>query len=78
MCVCVRVCLWCGLATVCVCYVHVCVSVVWAGPRVCVHACVCVSDCSMTGLGGGGRPREAFVLTLKGDHCSSVLFILGW
>ena len=41
----------------------------------CVCVCVCVSVVC-AGLGYGGGLREAFVLTLKGNHHSSVLFIL--
>lgn len=47
----------------------------------CMCVCVCVSVClsvMWASLGDGGGPREAFVLTWKGEHHSSVLFIPGW
>lgn len=62
---------------VCACvHVRTCVSVMWAdsGVSMCIQMCVCLSVL-WAGPGDGGEPREAFVLTLKGDHCNSVLFI---
>lgn len=59
-----------------------------------VHARVCLPVCVCTHVSGvcvcvcvfiawadpsnGGGPGDGFVLTSKGDHCSSVLFLLGW
>lgn len=39
--------------------------------------CVCVFIAWADPSNGGG-PGDGFVLTSKGDHCSSVLFLLGW
>ena len=43
-----------------------------------VSPCVCCVSVAWADPGSGGGPGEAFVLTLKGDQCGPVLFVLGW